>query len=455
MFRDQLTVWPGHPKPKEGELLSSWITRLARANHMATADFCRVVLPDKSATLKEIDRTYNAEMMQALADGTGVPIERVWEMSLLSEEGYVFNRRSYGTTEWILPTAAVDGVDGNGMVYCPQCLSSDDEPYYRKSWRFTFNPVCPTHRAFLRRGCPSCGKPYNYFYATSAQPSMATPIATCRWCGADVCHAPAAQDNSALIKRALAIQEEINSGIARDSFTVFGHDYIHAQPYLRFFHACMNSLTVPDKARWVARNHPEALPKGINVAVLDRNDYTFVIEQRSPEELGILLCLADVLMEGWPDRFMHYVRKLKISPHKFFSSKTIPHWVTQSASEFWFAKADGFSNGEIENARQILRKRLGRPESEGELKVFMTLGKVRNLDKVSPKKRKEAELASANFELKHSGPGEDFPRKKSDKWRKLIAVESADQLAKIAILRMPAQIAADEPATQLELFDKK
>lgn len=341
---------------------------------MATADFCRVALPDKSATLKEIDRTYNAEMMQALADGAGVPIERVLETSLLSEEGYVFNHRSYGTTEWVLPTAAVDGVDGNGMAYCPLCLGSDVEPYYRKSWRFAFNPVCPTHRTFLRHGCPTCGKPYNYFYAASTQPSMANLIITCRWCGADMRHAPADQDNSALIDHVLAIQGKINSGIGSDSFAVIGHDFIHAQPYLRFFHTCMNSLTVPDKARWVARNHPEDLPKGIDVAALDRTDYTFVIEQRSPKEIGILFCLADVLMEAWPDRFMHYVRKLKITPNKFFSSKNYPYWVTQSASEFWLTKMGGFSKKEIESAGQILRKKLGRPESEGELKVFMTLG---------------------------------------------------------------------------------
>lgn len=444
-----MPIWPIHPKPKEGELLSSWITRLARANHLATADFCKIILPEKRTTLKEIDRIYNAEMMQVLADGAGVPIERVWETSLLSEEGYVFSHRSYGTTEWISPTAAVNGIKGNGMVYCPQCLDSDAEPYYRKDWRFVFNPVCPTHRAFLRYGCQSCDKPYNFFYASSTLPSMANSIITCRWCDADIRHAPGDQD-STLIGRALQIQSEINAGISRDSFTVSGYAHVHAQPYLKVLHACMNSLTIPAMARWVARNYPEDLPKGIDVGALDRTDYAFVIEQRSPEEIGILLCLAEALMKDWPDRFMRYARKHEISPNRFFSGRVTPYWVTQTAGELFFAKVGGFSKDEIKSARRILRRKLGRPESGNELRMFMTQGKVRHFGKVSSEVRKQIEFSPEYFELKHSEPGEKQPKKRSDKWRRL--VDSADQLAKIAVLRKHKRESIQEPSTQLDLF---
>lgn len=445
-----MPIWPIHPKPKEGELLSSWITRLARANHMATADFSESVLPDERTTLKEIDRIYNAEMMQALADGAGVPLERVWGTSLLSEEGYVFSQRAFGTTEWISPTAALKGIKAKGMAYCPQCLDTDAEPYYCKNWRFVFNPICPTHRTFLRYGCPSCGKPYNFFYASSTQPSMANSITTCRWCGADMRHAPARQDSSALIDRVLHIQSGINAGISRDSFIVSGYGHVHAQPYLKALHACMNSLSTPAMAKWVARNFPEDLPKGIDVAALEYADYAFAIEQRSPEGLGTLLCLAMVLMKDWPDRFMRYTRKQEISPHSFFSGRVIPYWVTKTTGEFFFTKAAGFSKDEIKNAKQILRRKLGRPESGNELKIFMNQGKVRHLGKVSSEARKQIELSPEHFELKHSGPGEKPQQKGSDKWRRL--VRSADQLTKIAVLRKHKRESIQEPCIQLDLF---
>lgn len=453
MFRTQLTVWPAHPKPKEGELLSSWITRIARANHLATADFSKIVLPDKRTTLKEIDRTYSPETMQVLADGTGVPIERAWETSLLSDEGYVFSYRPYGTTEWILPTVAVDGIGGKGMAYCPQCLASDAEPYYRKSWRYVFSPVCPTHRAFLRHGCPSCGKPYNFFYDSSAQSTMANPMATCRWCGADMRHVPPSQDNSALIDGVLAIQVEINAGIARDLFTVDGYGHVHAQPYLKALHACMNSLTDLARAKWVVRNYREELPKGMDVAALERKDYVFVIELRSIEEIGILLCLADVLMKDWPDRFMRYTRKHEISPRTYFTTRVIPYWVTKTAREFFVTTAGGFSKDEIENAKRHLRRKLERPESGNELKIFMTQGVVRNLAKVSSEARKQIELSPEQFDLKQSGQEENPLRKRSDKWKRL--VESADHLTKIAVLRKTRRKPVQDSSAQLDLFGRK
>lgn len=433
-------------------MLSSWITRLARANHLTTTDFAKAVLPDERTTLKEIDRTFCPEIMQALADGTGVPIERVWETSLLADEGYVFSYRAYGTAEWISPTAAISGAEGKGMAYCPQCLGSDVDPYYRKTWRFIFNPVCPSHRTFLQHGCPQCGKPYNFFYASASHPFMANPIVTCRWCGADICHSPSQQD-STLIDHVLRVQEQLNAGIAQDSFRVPNYGHVHAHPYLKVLHACMSSLTIPARARWVAQNLSEDLPKEIDVIVLDSNDYAHVIEQRTPEEVGVLLCLAWTVMRDWPDRFMRYSGKHEISQYSFFPGRNIPYWVTQTAHEFCLTKGGGFSEAEIEAARQLLRKKLGRPETGKELQLFIAHGKARNLIKTRREEQKQAGLSPENFELGPSGPKEPSSQKKSERWRRLIELESAEQLAKIAVLRQPRRKPALDPCTQLVLFD--
>ncbi len=170
--------------------------------------------------------------MRALAEGTGIPTERVWETSLLSDEGYIFLYRQYGTTEWVLPTVNVDGHVSKGLAYCPLCLQSDVDPYYRKSWRYAFNPVCPTHRVFLRQGCPECGNPH-YYFGVSGHKIGGSPIQTCMHCSADIGKVPINTHGAALIDRALQIQEQLHRGIATDSFDVPGYGYVRAllQPH--------------------------------------------------------------------------------------------------------------------------------------------------------------------------------------------------------------------------------
>jgi hypothetical protein len=391
-----MQLWPIHPKPHPDELLSSWVTRIAMANQMSPSDFCKLLLPGKRITLNEIDRAYHPKLIQALATGTGVPIERVLETPLLSDEGYIFLYRQYGTTEWVLPTVNVDGHVSKGLAYCPLCLKTDIIPYYRKSWRYTFNPVCPVHRSFLRQGCPECGKPHNYFEV--AGQSIGSPIKTCMHCGADISNTEGNSEHPELIEATIHIQERLNRGIAMDLFNVPGYEFVRTLPFLRVLHALMCALSTPAKANWVIRNYRE-LPNGINARVLERSYYNLLLEQRDMEEMAILLCLATTLIAEWPSRFLHFIGKNEITVPRLFSNRRIPFWVTKTTSEYCFAKGAAFSKAEIKSARQVLRTKLGRKETPSELKSFMSDGVARYLTKVSKEKRQNIELSPKHFKL--------------------------------------------------------
>lgn len=421
------------------------------ANRIGISDFCKLALPGERITLKEIDRTYHPEMMQVLSTGTGASLERVRETSLLSDEGYVFLYRQYGTTEWVLPTVNVDGHVSKGLAYCPQCLQAEADPYYRKSWRYAFNPVCPIHRVFLRQGCPECGKPH-YFFRVTDHSTGRSPIKTCMHCDADISEAEGIPDNLALIEATLQIQEKINQGVATDSFDVPSYGSVHALPYLRVLHAMMRALGTPTMASWVIRNYREVLPQAINAGVLERTYYGLLLEQRSMEEIATLLCLATALIAEWPTRLLHFANKNEIMVHRLLSNRNIPFWVAETTGEYCFVEGAAFSKTEMESARQLLRTKLGRKETPRELKSFMSDGVARHLAKVSKEMRQDVEISPKHFKLESPGQGKKWrSRNHQIQARKLINVPT-DQLSKIAILKRLVQDADDITPTQFDLF---
>jgi hypothetical protein len=83
-----MPLWPIHLKPNKDELLSSWLTRIAMDHGIRTVTFCGHAFPAERHPIRGLDRTYDPLMMQILAEGTGVSVERAWETSLAFDEGY-------------------------------------------------------------------------------------------------------------------------------------------------------------------------------------------------------------------------------------------------------------------------------------------------------------------------------------------------------------------------------
>lgn len=442
-------LWPIHPKPNDDELLSSWITRIATANQLKTADFCSLALPGSRTTLKEIDRTHLPELMQVLADKTGTPIEHIRETSLLVDEGYVFLYRQYGATEWILPTAN-EGVN-KGLAFCPQCLTDDAEPYYRKSWRFAFNPVCPIHRTLLMQCCPRCKTPHHFL--NSARPMIGrSPIITCRRCKADIRAVTNIPLHPSFCDRMLSIQDSLRVGINNDSFDVPGYGHVRSLPYLRMLHATMHILGKPSLASWVIRHYRGYLPQGIDMSMLENAK---LVETRSMENLSVQLCLAITLMDEWPTRLGYFANKNEISGRSFYTNRIAPFWASKAVSEFCPSESSPVSEEETVNARQLLRAKLGRRETPSELRSFMSDGIARSLLKVSQAKRRNVELSAKHFKLEGTDPNHDMTMsKRASQARKLMEIP-AEQLARIAVLRRPQQKKQEvvQP-TQQDLFVK-
>jgi hypothetical protein len=91
-------IWATHLKLKEGEILSSWIVRLASEGGMTATLFCKIALSINKPNLSAIDRSPDEPLLKALSEGTGESIERIRESSMLPEDGYALSQSGKGQT---------------------------------------------------------------------------------------------------------------------------------------------------------------------------------------------------------------------------------------------------------------------------------------------------------------------------------------------------------------------
>jgi hypothetical protein len=86
----QLTILPRIAKPKEGELFSSWLFRLATINLTKAHTFCRFHLPGQNIWNRDIDRLVPDIMIERLALLTEIPFQTLYQLTLRSYEKEVF-----------------------------------------------------------------------------------------------------------------------------------------------------------------------------------------------------------------------------------------------------------------------------------------------------------------------------------------------------------------------------
>lgn len=73
--------WPLHPMPREYEILSPWIRRLARAYGVTDRVFYKHALGCPAGEPMEMNAYPPTDVLERLEAGTGVPIERLRDMT--------------------------------------------------------------------------------------------------------------------------------------------------------------------------------------------------------------------------------------------------------------------------------------------------------------------------------------------------------------------------------------
>lgn len=159
-------LWPAHPKPLPDELLSSWIVRIAEANGvkletMTHLLFGSYLLPWN----RDIDRLAPKWLLKGICAHTGTPYWDAYRTTLAGYRTRLYpHRQDSGQLRWILPVKINSTKRyGYGMQYCPECLTTDKKPYFRRKWRVAFHTFCPEHRIMLHDCCPACGAAVTFY----------------------------------------------------------------------------------------------------------------------------------------------------------------------------------------------------------------------------------------------------------------------------------------------------
>ncbi|KPY65213.1 TniQ protein [Pseudomonas syringae pv. spinaceae] len=153
---------PVHPQPKEGEILSSWLVRLAFSNGFPLHTFFNRLLGYKRPIwTRDIDRHPSDQLLQLINHRTQQPFSTLQSMTLRQYEGTFFSELPmHGDVSWLLALGVYHrNRKRPGMQYCPLCMQTDSAPYYRLLWRIASTVICPIHSCLMEDVCPQCQSP--------------------------------------------------------------------------------------------------------------------------------------------------------------------------------------------------------------------------------------------------------------------------------------------------------
>lgn len=170
------------PKPYSDELLSSWLTRTAFSHGYSLTPFVSRFLKydGSSLTRTDIDFQDTHELFEKLAHKSRLTYAQIFQMSLQSEDGYLFESE-HGLYPPKQIRKLIDKRTHYGLMFCPKCLAEDLIPYWRKHWRYYFYNACPKHKVFLADRCGVCSARIRFSKMT-----LSDAIVYCGKCGRDL-----------------------------------------------------------------------------------------------------------------------------------------------------------------------------------------------------------------------------------------------------------------------------
>lgn len=288
---------PAHPKPLPDELLSSWIVRVAEANAVKLHTLTRINLRQfPNPWNRDIDRQGPPWLLRRFASLTGVSRLALLKTTLHGFAGHVFPRILLcGQLRWLLPVKTRSSHRyGYGLQYCPQCLASDLQPYFRRRWRLGFYTFCPDHNVMLLDACASCGAPVAIHRRDYGREiDKAIGVTVCNKCGYDLRSSPAEKpvifDERVFREYSRLLKSMRWNGVRS------GHENME---YFSILHQlCKIFVTV--KNRGCLEEHV-CRKLGIPRRIAERGRFPF--EQRRIAERYFVISLALWIMEAFEER---------------------------------------------------------------------------------------------------------------------------------------------------------
>lgn len=325
--------WLFRPKPLDDELLSSWLIRCAYANARKLHPFCTQNWGTRHHFWeRDLDRSSDIRLLSGLSEFTNTPRYRSYLTSLAAYEGILFERFTLlGELPWVMAIGK-RGRDryGYGMQFCPQCLASDETPYYRRSWRLSCFVLCSVHDCFLYDCCPKCRSSVTFHQSDYGEKvlSYRAMITKCSKCGFDRRFALAVScGDSDRWNRLKAFQAVIFNAIQTGWAQEPGNEKNHIMclPFFNGLHNLVRALCSQSRTGQLRDGCVDQIADGGATEL----DIVGSFDRLRVKERTYALEMAAWLLEQWPDRLIRISLEADLASSYFFSYKSAP-------TAYWF-----------------------------------------------------------------------------------------------------------------------
>ncbi|HIE1900987.1 TniQ family protein [Pseudomonas aeruginosa] len=336
--RDALsTTDPRHPllayrsRPREDELLLSWMTRLARGNAVKLQCFATDILGFSPQLLcHDLDRVPDDVLLSRLVRRVGCTYEQASSTGMWAYQGLLWfqapNQR--GPVDWLMPMGRSchdrRRVSSYTTQMCCACLASDSIPYFRRYWRLALAVVCPIHGIYLRDCCPWCHGPIEYYstdFGCRLLPAE-EPMMHCGKCGRDWVHEPweelAAPEGLVLFQRQLC--QMLADGWSSELPGAEGYSPVFFAGLKRLLQDLNQSGRCQRLREYFALRDEELLMEPAGNAPR--------FECLRVGDRARLMGQAQELLEDWPDHFTQIVQASHVSSSYLVDyCHWVPYWL--------------------------------------------------------------------------------------------------------------------------------
>lgn len=326
------TRLPVHPQPLPDELLTHWFMRLAHMNQVKAQTLADRLFGRQSAFwARDQDKLASPAVISHLADMTGKNPDDLLALTLAPFEGILYQHHNpNGNTRWIMPLGVYHRTRRRyGLQFCPLCLSTDAEPYFRRSWRLAFTTVCERHGVLMHDRCHRCGATVAFFRRELGHRDehRFDAAARCHACGGDLSRAPAWDPSDGDVHA--LIQLRSLTTFYGMGWTFCGNEvYQYGHLFMDVLHRMCNFLSSTKGKKLLAVAAGES--RLVDMAVTS-NGRDF--ESRPLIERHYLLLAALWLLMDWPGRFVQACLQARTTQSRLLSDWGPPYWFASEVRE--------------------------------------------------------------------------------------------------------------------------
>lgn len=260
---------------------------------------CSILFGRNSAIWnRDIDRLAPQEVAEVLIRITGATVDQFAGTTLRGYEGILFEQHNpNGMNRWIVPLGIFHRSRKRpGLMFCPQCLREDAEPYFRRRWRLAFSVVCAKHECNLHDMCPRCSAPVEPHRVDMQSRSCLTHTGLsvhCWKCGFDFRDGVGA---SVPDKSLVRIQQLLDGTVDRGYVDWAGNSSMHSLVFFEGLRALIAGVS--------SRQTQDRLTGSLKLVGWPRTG----LEMASLEMRRHLFQVLATLLEDWPESFVSLVR---------------------------------------------------------------------------------------------------------------------------------------------------